>query len=215
MSNLAAIFGAGFDTNTVEPQGDFEVISPGKYPVTIDKAEVLQTKKQDGYYLKVCMTVLDGQYRNRKLWDNINIQNPSQQCVDIGLRTLSALGKATGVTYVSDENQFLGKTCMVHVKVKGEQNEIRTYSAIVCESGVRPTPPMQQYEQAVGRSARQPVAPMQMQPPTQPPTVQSPMPSVGDPYPPVLQQQQAQAPQGAAVGPVGQPATAGKAPWQR
>ncbi len=45
MSNLAAIFGAGFDTNTVEPQGDFEVIPPGKVPVVIDKSEVKLTKK--------------------------------------------------------------------------------------------------------------------------------------------------------------------------
>ncbi len=190
MSNLAAIFGAGFDTNTVKPQGDFDLIPPDKYPVIIDKVEVLQTRKQDGYYLKVCMTILDGPYRNRKLWPKIQIQNPSQQCVEIGLRTLSALGKATGVTYVSDENQFLGKTCMAHVKVKDEQNEIRTYSAMDRPPS-NPGPHETQY-------AVPPVAPMQMQSPMQPPIVQPPT-----------------APQGAAVGPVGQPTTAGKAPWER
>ncbi len=197
MRNLAAIFGAGFDVNTVEPQKDFDLIPPGKYPVSIDKAEVLQTRKGDGYYLKVCMTVLDGQYRNRKLWDNINIQNPSQQCTTIGLGELSALGRATGVTYVSDENQFLGKTCMAHVKVKDEQNEIRTYSASTGPQDVQPVSPTQ-YEQAAGRSVHQPVAPMQMKPPMQPPTVQSLV-----------------APQGVAEVPVGQRGASGKAPWER
>ena len=209
MSNLAAIFGAGFDTNSVEPQGDFDLISPGKVPVVIDKSEVRQTKKGDGYYLELTMTITDGEYRNRKLWDKIHIQNPSQECVKWGLRKLSALGKATGVTYVSNENQFLGKTCMVHVTVKDEQNEIRTYSAMTGPTAAEPVtplqnytqkdyaPPTQQYEQAAGRVERQSVVPMQMQPPMQPPTVHSPV-----------------APQGAAVGPIGQPTT-GKAPWER
>lgn len=196
MSNLAAIFGSGFDTNTVEPQGDFDLISPGKVPIVIDKSEVKQTKKQDGYYLELTMTITDGEYRNRKLWDKIHIQNPSQECVKWGLRKLSALGKATGVTYVSNENQFLRKTCMVHVTVKDEQNEIRTYSAMPAPDATAPT---QQDEQAVGRCyTRQPVAPVQMQPPTQPPTMQPPASW-----------------RGAAVEPVGEPTTAGKAPWER
>ncbi len=204
MSNLASIFGAGFDTNTVEPQGDFEVILPGKVPVIFDKSEVKQTKKQDGYYLELAMTIIDGEYRNRKLWDRINIQNPSQQCVDIGLRQLSALGKATGVAYVSDENQFLGKTCIAHVKVKGGQNEIRTYSAMEGPCDTQLVAP-QQNEQAVGRCyTRQPVAPVQMQPPMQPPTVQSPTAS----------QVATAEPVGRGVGPTGAPAT-GTPPWQR
>ncbi len=201
MSNLAAVFGAGFDTNSVEPQKDFDLIPPGKYPVSIDKAEVLQTKKQDGYYLKVCMTILDGQYRNRKLWDNINIQNPSQQCTTIGLGELSALGKATGVPYVSDENQFLGKTCIAHVKIKNEQNEIRTYSAMATPTATHSEEMVQKdyNQQYTAPPTQPPVAPMQIQPPMQPPTVQSPV-----------------APQGAAgrgVGPTGQ--NPGIPPWKR
>ncbi len=198
MSNLATIFGAGFDANSVEPQGDFEVLPPGKYPVTINESEVKQTKKQDGFYLSLTMTVLDGEYRGRKLWPKIQIQNPSQKCVEIGRRTLSALGRATGVLYVSDENQFLGKTCMAHVKVKDEQNEIRTYSTMSAPIA-NPGPYQErQYEQAAGRAERQPVVPIQMQPPMQSSAVQSPV-----------------APQGAAVGPVSHAVAAGTPPWQR
>ncbi len=196
MSNLAVIFGAGFDTNTVEPQGDFEVIPPDKYPVSIDKAEVVETKKGDGYYLKVCMTVLDGKYRNRKLWDNINIQNPSQVCVEIGLRQLSALGKATGVRYVSDENQFLRKTCIAHVKVKDEQNEIRTYSAMSAPTATHS-------EERVQKDYNQQYA----APPVQPPVTHS-----TEGVPPL---QSPVAPQAAAVGPIGQHVSAGTPPWQR
>ena len=150
MSNLSQIFGAGLDVSTIEPQGDFDVLPPGKYSIMVDKAEVKQTKKGDGHYLELTMSILDGPAKNRKLWDRLNIQNPSQQCVDIGLRQLSALGRACGVTVVSSEDQFLGKVCVAHVKVKDEQNEIRTYSSLASEPRIPsliPPPPVQGWVQ--------------------------------------------------------------------
>lgn len=128
MSGLAEVFGgSAFDVNTVEPQGDFDVLPPGKYPVLIEKSEVKRTKKGDGAYLELAMSVLDGPGKNRKLWNRINVSNPSQKCVEIGFRQLSALGRATGVAVVNDENQFLQKTCIASVIVKDNQNEVRTY----------------------------------------------------------------------------------------
>lgn len=145
MGYMSNFFGGGFNTNSVPPQSDYDVLPPGKYLVQIDKSEVKQTKKGNGHYLEIAMTVFDGQYRNRKLWDRINIQNPSQQCTDIGLRQLSALGRAVGIALVTSEDQFLSKTCIAHVKVKDEQNEIRTYSPITpdnqCQSAPLATPP--------------------------------------------------------------------------
>jgi len=131
MSDLQSVFGnSGFDTNSVEPQSDFEVLPPGKYPVLIEKAEVKQTKAGTGHYISLCLCVLDGPAKNRKLFDNINIQNPSQQCVDIGLRQLAALGQAIGLTCVNDTNQLVNKACLAHVKVKDDRNEVRTYSKL-------------------------------------------------------------------------------------
>jgi hypothetical protein len=127
--NLSEIFGAGFDTGSVEPQGDFQLIPPGKYLVVFDDAEIKQTKAGTGHYLKLTMTFLDGEYRNRKLWDNINVQNPSAECVEIGLRKLAAVGVAIGEPVLKDTAQIVGKKCIAHIKVKDEQNQIRTYSS--------------------------------------------------------------------------------------
>ena len=131
MIDLQQLFGgSGFDTHSVEPQQDFTALPPGKYPVIVEKAEVKPTKAQTGHYLEITMSVLDGQFKNRKLWDRINIQNPSTQCVEIGLRSLAALGQALGLTSVQSTDQLLNGVCIAHVKVKDEQNEVRTYSAI-------------------------------------------------------------------------------------
>lgn len=135
MSDLGSFFGSGFDPQSVEPQGDFEVLTPGKYPVFVESAEVKQTKNGDGHYIKLQLSILDGHGKGRKLWDNINIDNPNQKCVEIGLRSLSALGQAIGLNSISDTSQLLNKTCIAHVKVRhddqyGDKNEIRTYSAL-------------------------------------------------------------------------------------
>jgi hypothetical protein len=123
------VFGDGFDTHSVEPQSDFALLPPGKYTVVVEKAEVKQTKKGDGHYVALVLSVLDGQYKNRKVFDRINIDNPNQQCVEIGFRCLAALGQALGLTKITDSNQLVNGVCVAHVKVKDEQNEVRTYSA--------------------------------------------------------------------------------------
>lgn len=130
LGNLYDIFGQSFNPADVKPQEDFEVLPPGKYPVLIEAAEIKQTKAGNGHYLKLTMSIIEGPYRNRKIWDQINIQNPSKECVEIGLRSLSAIGRALGLSAIKDTSQLLDKTCVAHVKVKGEQNQVRTYSAL-------------------------------------------------------------------------------------
>ncbi len=133
MGDLQQFFGGqGFDTASVEPQADFETLPPGKYPVQVESAEVKETKAGTGHYIEVVLVILDGPAKNRKLWDRINIDNPSQDCVAIGQRCLAALSIAIGVQgQMGNSDQLLSGQCMAHVKVKNGQNEIRTYSSFV------------------------------------------------------------------------------------
>jgi hypothetical protein len=156
MSIFSQVFGNGFDPNGVEPLRGFDVLSPGTYQVIIEKAEVKETKESaathagNAYYLEVCFCVTDGPYRGRKLWNRLNIRNPSidkngkQTCQAIGQSMLSSLCKATGLSIVRNENELLGKSCVANVTVKGDQNEIRSWSSV---GGVNP-------EQAAGRAVR-------------------------------------------------------------
>lgn len=171
MNDLASIFGQGFDTGSVEPQQDFDVLPPGKYPVLIEAAGVKQTKAKTGHYLEIQMVVLDGPAKNRKLWDRINIQNPSVQCVEIGLRQLAALGQAVGLAAITDSSQLLNKSCVASVKVKNDQNEIRTYKPFEDAQSVQP--PAAQYpptpaQMQAGLATAQPSPPAQQAAPAPP-----------------------------------------------
>lgn len=46
----------------------FEPLPEGKYAAEIEKVEVRSNKARDGLYLNWELTVLDGDYENRKLW---------------------------------------------------------------------------------------------------------------------------------------------------
>lgn len=126
-SDLTSIFGEGFDVDSVEAQVDY--VPPGKYPALIESAELNRTKSQTGYYIKLMLSILDGPHKNRKLFVNINIVNPNQQCVDIGLRTLASLGKALGVKCIKNLDQVLNQTVVAHARVRNEQNEVNSFSS--------------------------------------------------------------------------------------
>ena len=168
-SDLSDIFGGvPFDSSTVEPQEDFKIVPPGKTPVLIEKAEVKVTKKQTGHYIYLEMQILDGPCKGQKLFDQINIQNPSETCVKIGLQTLSALARAIGLQKVEDTTQLLNQVVVAHVKVKDEQNSVRTYSA-VSQASVAPTPvPEGMVAGKDFATTAPPVNPTQPVPPPQP-----------------------------------------------
>jgi hypothetical protein len=131
--NLQAIFGdQGFNPNSVEPRKNFGVMPPGEYPVLIETAEYKQTSKGDGHLVALTLVVLDGQYAGRKIFDNINIDNPNPQTVGIALETFGELGRAIGVEAIKDTDQLLNQIVIVKAVVKkdnvyGEKNAVAKY----------------------------------------------------------------------------------------
>jgi len=129
MSDISEIFGDDFNHNEYEPTTDFTVIPPGKYKVQIVEASVNQTKAGNGHYIKLQMKVIEGERKGAVLFDNLNIDNPSTQAVEIAKRTLSAVCKALQIERCKDTAQLQDGILNAHVKVKDDQNRIRTYSA--------------------------------------------------------------------------------------
>ena len=129
MGDITSFFGGqAFDPGSVEPMTDFAVLPPGKYIVLIEKAEVQATKARDGHFMYLELKVLAGQHKERKLFDRINLHNKNKTCVEIGMRCFAALAQAIGLQAVTDDAQLINQQVVAHVKVKGEYNEIRTYS---------------------------------------------------------------------------------------
>lgn len=130
MSDLTDIFGADFVDDEFAPMTDFTLIPPGKYPVEIEEASVKRTKSENGHYIKLLFRVIDGEYKGTPLYENLNIDNPNNQTVEIAKRVLTAIMKAIGLNRVSDSAELVGGKLIAHVRVKNEQNQIRTFSSL-------------------------------------------------------------------------------------
>jgi len=94
-----------FDANTVAPAQALEVIPSGFYPVTITASETKATAKK-GEILALELTIIDGEHKGRKLYDNLNLVNANPQAQQIAYETLSAICHATGVMVVADSSML-------------------------------------------------------------------------------------------------------------
>lgn len=103
----------------------FSALPEGKYNVQIQKTEIKRNKAGTGSYAAYEMRVLDGQYANRVVFYNINVDHPSKQAVDIGNREHARLAEACGLDHIDDTDDVNGKTVTITLSVEkdGSGNE--------------------------------------------------------------------------------------------
>lgn len=130
-----------FDAKTVEPAAGFDPVPAGWYRVMIDESGPMTPAKTNpaNSYLPIRFTIVEGQYKNKKLFARLNIHNSNQQAQEIAYRELSAIAHAVGVLVIQQTEQLHNIPMWVNVKVRkggtneqtgevyNDQNEIQSY----------------------------------------------------------------------------------------
>lgn len=112
-----------FDARTVEPIVGIEPVPAGWYKVMIDDSERRPTKNADGSYINLRYSIIEGQYAGRKIFQMLNIENPSVQAKEIAFRQLSAIQHAIGVLQITDTAELHGKPLQIRVRIQKDPNE--------------------------------------------------------------------------------------------
>lgn len=125
----------GFDASQVGDMQTFDALPEGQYVVIATSSEMKPTKTGNGKYLQFTLEVLDGPYKNRKLFARLNLVNQNQMAVDIAQRELGAICKAVGIIKPNDSAELHNKPMLVSVGVeiddkKREGNVIRKYEPV-------------------------------------------------------------------------------------
>lgn len=127
----------GFNAAEIEPTS-FDVLPAGDYEVAIVDSTVQATKSGEGKMLLLELQILSGPKAGRKLFDRLNLWNPSAQAQTIARGTLSAICRAVGVLTPEDSSDLYGKPLVATVKIRndpqyGDSNVIKAYKR--CENG--------------------------------------------------------------------------------
>lgn len=110
-----------FDASKIEPS-NFDALPPGDYPCLIEKLEEKKTKDGLGLLVSVRLKVVEGKYKNRTVFSNINLKNKSETAQAIGRGQLSALCRAAGVIQPRNWFELCNKVIKVTLKVVPNQN---------------------------------------------------------------------------------------------
>lgn len=112
---MAAI---NFNANEVAPQQEMKPLPEGEYKMAITASENKATASGNGSYLALTLDVLDGEYKGRKVWSNLNLNNPNATAVEIAKAELSAICHAVGVMTPKDSAELHNRPMIVSIKVK-------------------------------------------------------------------------------------------------
>ena len=130
-----------FDANQVEPvERNFDPVPAGKYLAAIRDSQ--EKTSQKGFkYLSLEFEVLEGPYKGRKLWANLNLYHPDAEVVKFARSELANVCKAVGVLRPADSVQLHNLPMVIAVKCvnrkdTGElQNRIKAYEPKAASQG--------------------------------------------------------------------------------
>ena len=153
-----------FNANEVKPSIGFEAIPAGKYQAVIVASGEKTNKKGNGKYLQLEFEIIEGEYKNRKLWTRLNLDHKNSDTVRIARADLSAICHAVGVLQPRDSADLHNLPLTITVKCRKNPdgdiyNEIKGYaakeSASVNAAPSAPAAPTQGAAQSTAPWARQ------------------------------------------------------------
>ena len=97
----------------------------GWYQAQMVENEVRDAINGNGTYLLAVFEILDGEYRGRKIYQNVTLQNANQQAVEIGQRLLTDIYTAVGHHEpTKDIRVMLFKPVMARVGIKRDKDGV-------------------------------------------------------------------------------------------
>jgi len=123
-----------FDARNVEPLPNFDPIPAGQYVAMIVASEE-KTSQNSHRFVTLEFEILEGPYKGRKLWVNLNLYHPNPETVKFARAELASICLAVGVPAPQDSTQLHNVPVTISVrcvnrKDTGElQNRIKGYAS--------------------------------------------------------------------------------------
>jgi hypothetical protein len=113
-----------YNQDEFEPLGSFEPMPVGDYVVVIESSEKKKaTTGDNNYYLQFVYNVIDGDFKGRKVFDRLNVENESDQAQTIAKRALTSICIAVGAHHPRNTEELHDKPFMVNLGIRPAKGE--------------------------------------------------------------------------------------------
>lgn len=119
-----ALLNLSFDQNEIaeaQKGGEFAPIPTGVYVAQINRSEIKQTKAGTGSYLSLGFQIIEGEYANRIIFQNITLANQNQVATKIGREQLAQLAGACGIYQLGDSQELHGIPMQIKVVIESDK----------------------------------------------------------------------------------------------
>lgn len=106
-----------------ESTGEFEPLPAGWYAAKTTQAELKETNKGDGQYIKLRYDITGPSHEGRVVFGNLNISNPNETAQRIGQQQLGQLMKAGKLDAIEDTDQLVGLDLQIKLKIQPAKGE--------------------------------------------------------------------------------------------
>jgi len=124
-----------FDATKITPSNSFDPIPPSQYNAMITDAVLKPTKAGTGTLMALTFEILEDNYKGRKVFTQINIQNPNPTAERIGHEELAGICNAINKLQLSDPAEMLDIPLAIKVTIEQDagyepRNRIKGYSLL-------------------------------------------------------------------------------------
>ena len=113
-----AALGGSYNPDADPSTGSYDPIPAGDYNLEIVESDYAANAKGNGMVLKLTAQILDGEYAERKLFINLNLEHENEKAQDIAQREFAALRRAVGVLNPQDSDELHFKAFVAKVGVE-------------------------------------------------------------------------------------------------
>ena len=135
-----------FDASTVAPQASTSPIPAGNYLAQVIESDIKDLASGNGKGMKLTFEIIDGQYKGRRIWENLNIQHTNEDSQRIAQSQLSALCHAVGVIKLRDTAALHMKPVNIKVTVREAEGKYQASNNVKGYESAGPVAPTQAAE---------------------------------------------------------------------
>jgi len=108
---------------------EYPLATPGKYKVEIIESEE-KISEAGNRYLKLKLSISDGQFQGTWIWDNLNLYHPKESVQGLARQILSTITKAVGLVGCNDTSELHYKPLFALLDVEPGVGEYKAKNVV-------------------------------------------------------------------------------------